>query len=191
MPDKPDQNLAGDIFEEEDIGFSKIRAKERLYSNVLIGVIGFVLLAAAGGYWVKESLARNEYGPTGDYLVNSDEAIYANYAGFGGYNSASGGCGASDSFGCGGSGSISTSGGSGSSGGGCCGSSGGSLASGVDFNELERLALEKFKQDTGIEQEVTAKAGDFGCHLQIDIKDKNSNIIKSYGYKGDSLYVIR
>jgi len=61
----------------------------------------------------------------------------------------------------------------------------------VDFSELERQALESYQQENGTDPAVVAKVQDYGCHIQVDIYNEENKIVKSYGYRGDSLYVIR
>lgn len=87
--------------------------------------------------------------------------------------------------------SSQASGAGGGAGGGCCGGGAGSSAqSNVSLDELEEQALQQYEQEKGSSKDVTAKAADYGCHTQIDIKDKAGKIVRSYGYQGDQLYVI-
>lgn len=113
------------------------------------------------------------YGDTGGYGSGG----YGSYAGYqyaiqdiGG--AAGGGC-------CGGGGAV---------GGGGCGS-GSAAASNAPLADLEKQALEQYKEETG-RTDVTAKAGDFGCHTQIDILDADGKVVRSYGFQGGPLYVI-
>lgn len=78
----------------------------------------------------------------------------------------------------------------GGAGGGCCGGGGGSALENVSLEDLEKQALQQYEQEKGSSKDVTAKAADYGCHTQIDIKDKAGKIVRSYGYQGDQLYVI-
>lgn len=88
--------------------------------------------------------------------------------------------------------SSQSAGAAGAAGGGCCG--GGSSTAGAtgsaSLGDLEKQALKQFEQEKGSSKDVTAKATDYGCHTQIDIKDKTGKIVRSYGYQGNQLYVI-
>ncbi len=72
--------------------------------------------------------------------------------------------------------------------GGCCG--GGATAT-TNLGDLEKQALAQYKQEPGAVQKVTAKATNYGCHVQIDILDANKQIVRSYADRGGSLTVIR
>lgn len=78
---------------------------------------------------------------------------------------------------------------SGSSSGGCSIESGQAL-SGGGFKPLENQALSLYVKETG-DSSVKALARDFGCHIQIDILDASGKVIRSYGYQGGPLYVIK
>ncbi|MFA5881492.1 MAG: stalk domain-containing protein [Eubacteriales bacterium] len=58
------------------------------------------------------------------------------------------------------------------------------------FAELEKQALAQYKQEKG-ETTVRAKAEEYGCHVQIDIIDSAGNVVRSYGYRGGPLYIIK
>ncbi|PKM80606.1 MAG: hypothetical protein CVU89_12780 [Firmicutes bacterium HGW-Firmicutes-14] len=96
-----------------------------------------------------------------------------------GYFPDGGGC-------CGGSGAIAGEG-SGTASAGGCGMAG---AGDISSDDLEAQALEKYKEEKG-EAEVRAEVSDFGCHIQIDIIDKGGEVLRSYGYQGGPLYVIK
>lgn len=77
--------------------------------------------------------------------------------------------------------------GSGATGG--CGMMGGgsnSTAKSATLGEAEKAGIQYYK-DQGGKDEVTAKATDFGCHVQVDIL-KNGAIIASYSYSGGNIY---
>jgi hypothetical protein len=80
----------------------------------------------------------------------------------------------------------------GASGGGC-GSTGGGCGSGkttqVSNPELETQALELYKSAKGNVDGIKAVVTDFGCHIQVDIADKDSNLLQSYQYRGGQLTV--
>ena len=73
--------------------------------------------------------------------------------------------------------------------GGSCGMTG-SNDGGDAATELEKLALAKYREETGGDGHK-AKVTDFGCHLQVDILDAGGKTVRSYGYQGGPLYVIK
>ncbi len=72
---------------------------------------------------------------------------------------------------------------------GCCGGNT-SAAGNVSLADLEKQALENYQAETG-KSDVKAKSADFGCHIQIDITDAEGKVVRSYGYQGGPLYVIK
>ena len=91
--------------------------------------------------------------------------------------------------GCGGGGAGASGGAGGCCGGGGAGGSGDALAS-ASPADLEKQALAEYKQEKGA-TDVKAKATSYGCHIQIDISDTSGNVVRSYGYQGGPLYVIK
>lgn len=148
-----------------------LRKKDRV-RMLILGVAAGLMLSIGVGFYMADAKvnpadAGSTYGVPAGY--NASNAIFGG-SGFGG--GGGGGCGMS---------------GGGIAGGGC-NMNGGAL-SGVSLPDLEKQALDEYTTETGA-TDVTAKAGDFGCHIQIDISDKAGKIIRSYGFQGGPLYVI-
>lgn len=161
-----DFKVPGDVQEELD----KLRAKNRLFTYAFIGILTLGLLSGTVLY------ARQR----ADAEMSRYFGSYYNAS----YTAAGGGGG------CGG-GTAGNAGGCGSGGAGGCGGGGGILKQGgPTLADLEKQGLAAYTKETG-KKDVTAKAKDFGCHIQVDILDGNSKILKSYGYRGESLYVIK
>ncbi len=79
------------------------------------------------------------------------------------------------------------------SGGGCgCGGGGkprttvNTQPTGNKITDAQNAALAYYAQKYG-DSDVTAKATDYGCHVQVDIY-KNGKIIKTLGYSGGSVF---
>lgn len=143
-----------------------LRKKDRV-RMLILGLAAGLMLSIGVGFYVADAKvnpadAGITYGVPAGY--NASNAIFGGGGG--------GGCGMS---------------GGGIAGGGC-NMNGGAL-SGVSLPDLEKQALDEYTTETGA-TDVTAKAGDFGCHIQIDISDKAGKIIRSYGFQGGPLYVI-
>lgn len=79
---------------------------------------------------------------------------------------------------------------SGGSAGGGCGSGGCGGGPKVPAAELEKQALDAYKTEFGDKAGIKAKSTDFGCHQQIDIMDKDSNLLKSYQFRGGQLSLL-
>ncbi|MGE5528560.1 MAG: SurA N-terminal domain-containing protein [Patescibacteria group bacterium] len=62
-------------------------------------------------------------------------------------------------------------------------------AGGDILAEAEREALKYYRNKYGAGKDVTAKAANYGCHIQVDII-KNGKVIKSLGYGGGQVYEI-
>lgn len=146
-----------------------VRKKDR--ARMLITALAAGLMLTIGvGYYVADARANSAnagitYGSQTGYVAS--DAIAG--------GSGAGGC-------CGG--------GSGSAGGGGGCGGGGSALGDASLPDLEKQALAEYTKETGA-KDVTAKASDFGCHIQMDISDKTGKIVRSYGYQGGSLYVIK
>ncbi|MGE5549785.1 MAG: SurA N-terminal domain-containing protein [Bacteroidota bacterium] len=62
-------------------------------------------------------------------------------------------------------------------------------AGGDILKEAEEEALKYYRNKYGPDKGVTAKAANYGCHIQVDII-KNGKVIKSFGYGGGEVYEI-
>ena len=166
--------------------FKKIFEKSGLF---FAGLGISVILSIGGVMYFSNGQADSSqytYDSAGQYAQSSGQ-YNAQYAVAGGSN-ADAAAGASS--GCGGGGSASGGSGGCCGGGGAGGAGGSSSAASASPAELEKQALEQYKKETGT-SDVTAKAENRGCHTQIDIYDKAGNIVRSYGYQGGPLYVIK
>ncbi len=148
-------------FEKELAAFRKKDRRKML----VIGFLAGVMLAFGVAMYIADANADSDlynyqYSQSGSFS-SANSASYADY------NSQSGG----------------------GVGGGCCGT-GGSSQGDASLSDLEKQALELYKQEKGSAAEVSAKAASYGCHIQIDISDKSGKIVRSYGYQGDEIYVI-
>lgn len=160
--------------------FAALRKKDRVMM-LIAGMAAGLLLTIGVGYYVADAQAdfadpRFPYGYQAGYSDSSGTGS-AQYAVAGSTGAAGGG-------GCCGGGAGASAGG----GGGCGG--GGSALGSTSLPDLEKQALAEYTKETGA-KDVTAKASDFGCHIQMDISDKAGKIVRSYGYQGGALYVIK
>ncbi len=57
------------------------------------------------------------------------------------------------------------------------------------LKEAEKAGLEYYRKKYGNDSGLSAKAANYGCHIQVDII-KGGKIIKSLGYSGGSIYEI-
>lgn len=156
-----DRNETSFDFEKELAAFRKKERRKML----LVGFMAGAMLVFGVATYMADANAKSgsygyQYSQSGDY----SSAGSASYAGY-------------------------STQGAGGAGGGCCGTGGASLGD-VSLSDLEKQALDQYKQEKGTVAEVTAKAADYGCHIQIDVSDKSGKIIRSYGYRGDEIYVI-
>lgn len=163
---------------DPDGEISKRLAAMRKSDRVKMLIVGFaagLLLTIGVGYYVADARANS-----------ANSGIDSGYQASGaGYSTSAAGSYA-------GAGQYSSTGGSGAAGGGgCCGggAGGGSLGS-TPLPDLEKQALAEYTKETGA-KDVKAKATNFGCHIQIDISDKTGQVIRSYGFQGGPLYVIK
>ena len=62
-------------------------------------------------------------------------------------------------------------------------------AGGDILKEAEAEVLKYYRSKYGADKDVTAKAANYGCHIQVDII-KNGKVIKSFGYGGGEVYEI-
>lgn len=154
-----------------------IRKKDRI-KLVALGIVVGLMVATGAGIYISELNANSAY--AGPYSNNQSNLTNGNVSGAasGSYAATSGQLGA------GGSG-----GGCGAGSGGGCGSAGGAIGS-ASLSDLEKQGLDQYKQEQGA-ADVTAKATNFGCHIQIDISDKTGTVVRSYGFQGGPLYVIK
>lgn len=168
-------------------------------SGVVFAGLGISVLLSIGGvmYFSNEEANSSQYSyASGGQYVQSSGQYNAQYAvaGGGSADAAAGGGGGCGGGGAAGGGDGCGGGGAAGGGGGGCGSGGGaggsSSAASASPAELEKQGLEKFKAETG-KSDVTVKVENRGCHTQIDIYDKAGNIVRSYGYQGGPLYVIK
>lgn len=154
------------IQEPNEFEFEKelaaFRKKDRR-KMLVVGFLAGVMLAFGAAMYMSDANAdSNPY--SNQYSQSGDYSSSGSYAGY-------------------------SSQGTGGAGGGCCGTGGSSLGD-VSLSDLEKQALDQYKQEKGSSADVTAKAASFGCHIQIDISDKTGKIVRSYGYRGDQIYVI-
>lgn len=156
--------------DEIALQLQEIKRQNRAFTGVIIVLIA--ILASIIGYWFTQNQAYASL----DQGYNSNNVLQLSSA-----SSSGGGCGSSGSGGGGGCG------GSGGSGGGGCG---GGTATQVSSPELEKQALEKYKSEFGDAKGITAKVMDLGCHQEVNIVDKDSNLLKRYSYRGGQLTLI-
>lgn len=159
-------------------------ASQRKKDRVKMAIAGFavgLLLTVGIGYYVSEANANSDTG-----LTSLDSGYTASATGSYTSSGQSGSTGSSGPVGGVGAGG----------GGGCCGggaggggAGGGSIGS-ASLSDLEKQALAEYTKETGA-KDVKAKATNFGCHIQIDITDKKGSVIRSYGFQGGPLYVIK
>jgi len=165
-----DFKVPDDVQEELD----KLRKKNRVYTFAFIGVLTVGLLFGTILYARQQADAEmSQY--FGAYYNTAYTAADGSTGGGGGCGGgaggSAGGCGGGGAGGCGGGGSILKPG-------------------GVTMADLEKQGKALYAKETG-KNDVVAKAKDYGCHIQVDIYDTTNKILKSYGYKGESLYVIQ
>ena len=190
--------------EELEQELAGLRLSDRRKKLILISITAVLVLIGIGLYISKGEAysTQSDYteqtgyqtadwaGAAGDDNQNSGQAGSTpgggGCCGGGAGQSAAGGS-ASDGSAAGGS-----AGGCGSGGAGGCGSGAGNTggAAGAALPDLEKQALAEYKKETG-KTDVKAKAQSYGCHTQIDITDTKGKVIRSYGYKGGPLYVIK
>lgn len=180
---------------KSNVGYSKESLIEKIVARSRIIIVGLsvtvVLTIGAVMYTSAQEAqsAQNSYGDNSYYGYQYADQYGAQDGQYGAQyavqtNGAVAGSTASGSGGCGGGAAT---------GGGCCGGGGGTAGSSstsVSPAELEKQALEQYKAETG-KTDVTVKVESRGCHTQIDIYDKSGKIVRSYGYKGGPLYVIK
>lgn len=173
-----------DIPEEIQEELNSLRRKNRFYAYAFIGITAVGLLA--GGVLYARQKAEAEISRyLGQYYNTAYTSASGDTAGSTGADNsgaAGGGCGGGNSG---------SAGGCSSGGAGGCGGGGGILKpGGPTLADLEKQGLAAYTKETG-RKDVAAKAKDFGCHIQVDISDGNNKVLRSYGYKGESLYVIK
>lgn len=170
-------------FNREDLEkqLFELRKKDRKKVYVF-GFVMAALIAVGTVMYVDKEAGSAPSGDAYGYYGSGSTGSYADYQyavqnnGATGGSAGGGGC-------CGGGGA----GGGAGAGGGC--GSGSSAGATVSLADLEKQGLAQYKEETG-KTDVTAKAGDFGCHKQIDILDAGGKIVRSYGFQGGPLYVI-
>ncbi|MFA5881441.1 MAG: hypothetical protein WC834_04525 [Eubacteriales bacterium] len=182
-----------------------LRLSDRRKKLILISITAVLVLIGIGLYISKgEAYSTESYYPEQTSYQTADWGGAAGYddqnSGQAGSTPGGGGCcgggaggpSAGDGSTAGGSASAGSAGGCGSGGSGGCGSGAGNTGGAADaaLPDLEKQALEKYKKETG-KTDVKAKAQSYGCHTQIDITDSKGKVIRSYGYQGGPLYVIK
>lgn len=165
-----------EVPEEVQEELDKLRKNNRIYTYAFIGVVTVGLLFGTVFYARQQADAEMSkyFGAyyNAAYTATGDPTSGGSSGGCGGgAGGSAGGCGSGGAGGCGGSGSILQPG-------------------GPTMADLEKQGLAAFSKETGVKDAV-AKAKDYGCHMQVDIYDNNNKLLKSYGYKGESLYVIK
>lgn len=160
--------------------FARIRRKDRR-NMLIVGALSALMIAVGTIMYIAKG-ADSADNPFDAFKSAGSQGLYSSYATSGGNNRQGYG---------GPAGVVGTPG----IGGNCCGSSAGtvgssSLAGRTSLPELEKQGLTKFAQESG-KADVEAKATDYGCHIQIDIIDASGHVIRSYGYQGGPLYVIK
>lgn len=173
--------------EEVQVELDKLKKKNRYYGFAFIGIVTASLLVGSVMYANQRADADlRDYqasysgyssgytATTADYSTANSGAVTGGSGGGcgGGASGQSGGCGASGA------------------GGGCGGGKGALLQGGLKLTDLEKQALALYTKEGG-DKSVTSKATDFGCHIQVDIYDAAKKVVKSYGYRGEALYVIK
>lgn len=145
---------------EVALQLQEIKRQNRKFTGVIIVLIS--ILTVIIGYWFTQN-------PTYASLdqSNSNNVVQLSSASGGGCGGSGGGCGSSGVGGCG---------------------SGGSTQ--VSAPELEKLALEAYKAEFGDKEGIQAKVMDLGCHQEVNIIDKDSNLLKRYSYRGGQLRLL-
>ena len=167
-----DLDPEGDLYQE----LAALRKRDRVKMLIAGFAVGLMLTIGVG-YYVSEANANLDTG-----FTSSSSGYTASASGSTATTAQYSSTGGSGAVGAGGAG-----GGCGGGGGGCGG--GGSLSS-ASLPDLEKQGLAEYTKETGA-KDVTAKASNRGCHIQIDISDKAGTIIRSYGFQGGPLYVIK
>lgn len=167
------KDIETQIPEELQFEINKLRKKDKIYTWLFTGILSIALI---GGAWLYTQRNSTTDGSNG-YATNYNQkgvttASYGNNGVTNAYNS---------------NGTTAPNG----TAGGCCGggASGRSTTSKEQLSALETQALDSFKTKFG-DQKVTAKASDYGCHIQIDIYDSNKKLIHSYAYRGGQMNLI-
>ncbi len=168
---------------------TRLRKKNRFYTVAFLGLLTVGILSGTVMYARQQANAEmSKY--FGAYYNAEYTATNGNTAGGAAGGAAGSGCGGSA-----GGGASGSAGGCGSGSAGGCGGGGGSGGSilqqaGVTLADLEKQGLAAFVKETG-NKNVVVKAKDYGCHIQVDIYDANNQMLRSYGFKGEALYVIK
>lgn len=153
---------------------ASLRTKQKVYTWLLTGIVGIALIGGAWLYTHQDTAVagNNAFTPKTN-ATQTGNVANAYYAKNNVNTNASNGIGSA-------------------AGGGCCGGGSGSTggASREQLTSLEKQALADFSTRFGT-QKVTAKAADYGCHIQIDIYDTSNKVIHSYAYRGNQLNLIQ
>ncbi len=179
-------NLNGSsVGEDIEAELANLRKRDRR-NMLVIGILTAVMVAAGTVLYVAEKAdpVLRWGGKNSGGGFQSRDGVYAYYAGYrsqdrettGGITAGQGCC-------------DQTAGGGSASGLGSCTVGNSAGGSGL-LADLEKQALAQFRQETG-KSNVKAKAVDYGCHIQIDIYDAENKVVRSYGYQGGPLYVIK
>lgn len=168
--------------EELETELKRLRRRDRLKMYVMSGML--VLMTAISGviYLSAEANPVSAFFSSEADQWNRQIGYYASQtAGSGGWDDGQGAANAGGGC-CGGSGAGVVSGGG-------CGTGGTSLTD-ISMSDLEQQALAQYTEETG-KSDVQAKAANYGCHIQIDITNAGNEIVRSYGFQGGPLYVIK
>ncbi len=168
------------VGQDMEAQLARLRARDRRYL-LITGFLTAVMIAVGSVVYLSEK-ADSAYlwsGKKSSYFSGGGNGAFGSYAGY----SYSGG--PAGSF---------------AGGGGCCGGGaaggtggcgmGGTAVDGSLLADLEKQALAEYTEETG-SSGVKAKGVDYGCHIQVDIYDAGNKIVRSYGYQGGPLYVIK
>ena len=170
------EKLDGEVPEELQHELDRMQKRERMYTFAVAGALSLALLFGFNWYRGQQSeFASYSYNNSAGYVSNAT-------TGAGG-----GGC-------CAPGGSVTSTAPAATdlsatqqksaAGGGGCGS-GGASSTPTDLGTVEQEGL-AYYQETYKDTDVTAKAKDYGCHVQCDIV-KDGEVIKSFSYRGGQL----
>lgn len=159
--------------EDIEVELSRLQKRDRRCTVILIVLLVFVAVFSVRLYYQTQESTSDTSNVTQAAAQLSNSSVPQASVG--------GGCGGGDS-------SSSSSGGCGSSGGGGCGSSGG--GSQVSAPDLEKQVLEIYKSQFGKVEGIAAKVIDLGCHKEIDVVDKGSNLLKKYQLRGGQISLL-
>lgn len=167
--------------EELETELKRLRRRDRLKMYVMSGMLVLMTVISGVIYLSADVNPVSAFFSSEDDQLNRQIGYYTTQTVTDGWDdgrgaaNVSGGC-------CGGSGAGAVSGGG-------CGTGGTSLTD-ISMSDLEQQALTQYTEETG-KSDVQAKAANYGCHIQIDITNAGNEIVRSYGFQGGPLYVIK